>query len=177
MIGFLCDIWFHACIRLKKAFRHMTNYEKYCGKILALGTIMFMGMTTLALAQTTDNQPAPPTATTTGTANTTLTVYKAGDATYVTGGIGEAEQAALVAAKGDFNLHLLNATKDGAYVEDVTITLSRAGKQIINTKSGPIFYANLPSGKYVIEGSYAGNTQQKNITVAKGKPLKTSFAW
>ncbi|MBI1276045.1 hypothetical protein GC177_08750 [bacterium] len=107
-----------------------------------------------------------------------LTPVNVNGATYVTGGVGEAERNQLEATKGDYNLHIMSAGKDGAFVADGQIAISdKKGNEVINTKSGPLFYAQLPDGSYTVNASYEGQTKTQRITVGKGKPANLHLSW
>ena len=101
-----------------------------------------------------------------------------GNIIYMTGGIGEEERQAMQSVKNDYNLSLVSADKSGAYVGDTQVVISdREGKELLNTESGPLFYAELPPGRYVVEGTSQGQTRQQNVTIAEGKPAHVQFSW
>jgi hypothetical protein len=101
-----------------------------------------------------------------------------GAITYVTGGIGDEERDALKAQKKDYNLSIVSADKSGAYVGDTRVVISnRQGEKLLDTQAGPLFYANLPPGNYVVEGDSEGQIRKQNITVAEGKPASVHFTW
>jgi hypothetical protein len=105
-------------------------------------------------------------------------VETAGTIVYVTGGIGEEERAALKKIEKQFNLKLVFARKDGAFVSDVAVAIKTpSGKVVLADQAqGPIFMVKLPAGSYVVEATLEGNTIQRKVTVGKG--LKTdTFVW
>jgi hypothetical protein len=105
-------------------------------------------------------------------------VETAGDIVYVTGGVGQEERDALKKIEKQFNLKLVFARKDGAFVSDVAVAIKTpSGKEVlVDQAQGPIFMAKLPAGTYVVEATFEGNTMKRKVTVGKG--LKTElFAW
>ncbi|MES2983941.1 MAG: hypothetical protein V4735_01990 [Pseudomonadota bacterium] len=106
-------------------------------------------------------------------------VMESGAITYVSGGVGEGNQATMEEMKSSFNFHLLSASKSGAFMGDTYIVISDAKTQdvLLNVASGPLFYANLPKGRYVIDVSSSGQSQQKTITVGSKKSIDLRFTW
>ncbi|HUY68988.1 MAG TPA: hypothetical protein VMV79_06770 [Alphaproteobacteria bacterium] len=100
-----------------------------------------------------------------------------GDVTYVTGGIGEDERKALEAMKKDYNLHVINADRSGAFAADVVISIHGDGVDLAVSGTGPLFYAKLPPGAYTISATCDGQQQKKQIRVTRGKPLNLLFSW
>lgn len=97
---------------------------------------------------------------------------------YVTGGVGDEERETMQAMKPDYNLFIESATKSGAYVGDTKVVISeRGGPQIFETNAGPLFYAQLPPGRYTIEGMSQGQVIKKDITISKRKPANIHFQW
>jgi hypothetical protein len=108
----------------------------------------------------------------------TLQPQQMGNITYVTGGVGDEERAALDAVKNNYNLAIESAGKSGAFVGYTHVMISDTnGQQVLDANAGPLFYAQLPPGKYVVEGDSEGQTATKSITVAENKPAKILFTW
>ena len=104
------------------------------------------------------------------------------DVTYVTGGIGEDEKAAIEAAKADYNLHITNSSADGAYVGDVRVKVIRAHGSMVEEKlsvaAGPLLYVRLPAGKYTLEAKLGEQVKHQEVTVArKGQPVRIQLVW
>jgi len=107
-----------------------------------------------------------------------LQPQQVGNVTYVTGGIGDEERDALKAVKNDYNLSILSAARSGAYVgETRVVILDRNGQKLVDTYADPIFYAQLPPGRYVVEGESEGQSHKQNITIAGNKPAHVAFTW
>ncbi len=156
-IGFLYAPWCNAPSNNKEHV--MTTYEILRGRILLLGTVALMSMTSVAFAQDA------------------LTVQQQGDIQYITGGIGTDERDQLEATKSDYNLHITNTATDGAFANNTNLVISdRKGTALVTAVAGPIFYAALPAGTYTI--SAANGDQQQNKTVKLGKgTTKTNLFW
>lgn len=104
------------------------------------------------------------------------------DVTFVTGGVGEDEKEAIEAAKGDYNLHVINSSVDGAYVGDVRVVIHTAGKgnvhEKLNIVAGPLLYVRLPAGSYVLKATLGAQVKQQNFTVTKrGKSVYLPLGW
>ncbi len=109
-------------------------------------------------------------------------VYSSADVTYVTGGIGEDERKAIEAGKGDYNLHVMSARANGAFVGDVRVVISRkkdaVNEEILNLVAGPLLYVRLPTGSYTLEASLGAQKNRQNFSVAtKGKPADIHVRW
>ncbi len=108
----------------------------------------------------------------------TLQAKLAGSITYITGGIGDEERHTLEAAKKDYNLYVLNSDKDGAYIGDARVLIRDAKDHtLLDTTAGPLFYANLPTGTYIVEASLGGKTQKKTVTLGLKKTANPIFIW
>lgn len=101
-----------------------------------------------------------------------------GEITYITGGIGEEERSAVEAFRPEYNLHLMSATRDGHFEGDTHITLLDAsGKELLNVPAGPLFYAKLAPGRYIVKGASGEKTKEQAITIRAGKPVRVHFSW
>ncbi len=106
-----------------------------------------------------------------------ITVQQQGNISYVTGGIGEEESAAMQQARPDYNLHVMNSYRDGSFSGDTKITIfDRAGNQVLAADAGPLLYANLPAGKYQIVAN-ADNVEQKKSFTAGASRNDLHFVW
>lgn len=107
-----------------------------------------------------------------------LEVQQQGGISYVTGGIGKDESDALRATQSNYNLRIMNADKSGHFSGDTRIVISDLQHNpLLDTTSGPLFYANLPKGKYIVEGYNQEQTKKQVVTIANGKPAHIRFAW
>ena len=102
-----------------------------------------------------------------------------GQATFISGGVGEDSAARMTARGQEFNLKLLFAAKDGHYLADVAVTISdvRGGKVLEAVSAGPFLFARLAPGKYQVTASYAGVAQTRNTTIAVSGRRELIFRW
>ena len=108
----------------------------------------------------------------------TIPIQQEGRATYVTGGIGDEERDMLDSVRHEYNLHIMNSSKKGEFTSDTNLAIyDNKGNQIINTAAGPLFYANLPAGKYTISAENEGSTQRKNINISSNHATNTNLVW
>jgi hypothetical protein len=87
----------------------------------------------------------------------------------VTGGVGDEERAAIERMQKDFSLKLVFTGQRGIFLSDVDVKiLDRAGNVVIsNVTDGPMLLASLPPGRYVMQASVDGFTQQQNFSVGR----------
>jgi hypothetical protein len=106
-------------------------------------------------------------------------VRKAGDITYLSGGVGKPEREQLHALEKDFNLKLVLVVADGRYLASVKVVLSDAkGRQLVeHVTDGPFFLARLPAGEYTIAATHAGKTQTRKVAVAAGRLRTEHLRW
>jgi hypothetical protein len=98
-----------------------------------------------------------------------LEVKKQGEISYVSGGAGDEEQKALEQASRDFNLKVTFASPTGQYGGGNRLEIrDQAGNTVLDTSArGPLFYADLPPGKYTIAAmNGAGAPQKKTVQLA-----------
>lgn len=107
-----------------------------------------------------------------------FTTRQQGDISYVSGGIGKDEREALQATQNSYNLRILNADKSGHLSGNSRLFIRDAKNNLLlDAISGPIFYANLPKGTYVVEGQSQEQIKTQRITIANGKPTRVRFMW
>ena len=90
-----------------------------------------------------------------------------GEVAFMSGGIGDEEEARLMARQNEFNLKVLFTINEGNYLAnvDVGITDSKGGKVVQTVAGGPYFMANLPAGQYTISASHEGKTMTRKVQV------------
>ncbi len=104
--------------------------------------------------------------------------HQQGTISYMSGGIGQDESDAMEAAQGGYNLRVLNTDKAGHYSGDIRIVISDSkNKPLLDTVAGPLFYANLANGRYVVEGFSGNQHQKKLVTITGHKPIRVRFTW
>jgi len=113
-------------------------------------------------------------------ASAQLQPQQQGGIRYLHGGIGEDERFELAAQRADYSLRLTFAVKRaGHFVADVEVRIAAADKrEILRAASdGPWFYAQLPTGKYVVTASYGGNAQSRTVQVRDKGAVGLHFYW
>ncbi len=99
---------------------------------------------------------------------------------YVSGGVGVDEREAFAAMGKDYSLKLIFAIKGGEYLSDVKVEISDSiGKKVLEAVAdGPWFFTNLPPGKYKVNVTMMGKTQQNVVNIGKDKKQTTlRFYW
>lgn len=103
-----------------------------------------------------------------------------GEVTFVSGGVGGDEQSAMKAMRPDYNLHLLFSVKGtGEYISDVTvrITDSRGNNLLESVSDGPMLFARLKPGRYVVTVDRDGQVIHKTAKVGSTQRTSLSFTW
>jgi len=108
-----------------------------------------------------------------------LEVRSEGAISFVSGGVGRAEQEALKQLRPDFNLQLIFAHKGGAFLARLPVSIADAdGRQLLETVSrGPYFFARLPAGVYRITAEHEGEAQSRSINVPATGVAAAAFYW
>jgi len=106
-------------------------------------------------------------------------VKKAGEITYLSGGVGKPEREQLRALEKDFNLKLVFSQVDGKFVASVKVVVSDAkGRKLLeHVADGPFFMARMPAGPYSVAATYAGKTQTRKIDVAANRMHTEHLRW
>ncbi|MBK8964347.1 MAG: hypothetical protein IPM75_15195 [Candidatus Competibacteraceae bacterium] len=101
--------------------------------------------------------------------------------TFVTGGIGKSEAAAMKAAAKRHDLMLVFADREGHYLADVNVKIKdMKGNTVLDTVSDPILLADLPSGRYTIQADADGKSFVKTFSVTSktgGRPTEFVYRW
>lgn len=96
----------------------------------------------------------------------------AGEATYVSGGIGKTEADAMRQARSDYPLTLMMSQSSGGnFVTDVDLRITSAkGQDVLHsTRAGPIVLVRVPDGRYQIAARFDGKTLTREVDVAGGR--------
>ena len=91
---------------------------------------------------------------------------KQGDVTFVSGGVGEEERAAMQAVQGQYNLHLTFAVKgSGEYASAVKVKIEDAkGRVFLDTVTdGPKLFAQLKPGQYRVTADRDGHVLTEEV--------------
>ncbi|MBN3753076.1 carboxypeptidase regulatory-like domain-containing protein [Paraburkholderia sp. Tr-20389] len=109
-------------------------------------------------------------------------LHRQGAVTYLSGGIGSDQSAALKDVMHQYPLVLEFAGKSNQgneYLADVPVHITDMnGTTILNaTAQGPFMLASLPAGRYRISASYDGKTQQRVVDITPSGHTQTLFLW
>ena len=100
--------------------------------------------------------------------------------TYVNGGIGKDEEAAMSRIAKEFPLRMtFSDRKDGEFLADVPVVIADArGNPVFElSKAGPMLYVMLPNGKYKVSARFKGLTESQEITLDGKGGKDLSFHW
>src|SRR5262245_57436583 len=99
---------------------------------------------------------------------------------FMTGGIGTEERNEMMQFANQYNLALSFAARSGQYLSDVNVVIiDSRGREIVNTISaGPLFYAELPRGRYNIKVAYGSWSEEiRELEVGSGHLVSKVFHW
>ncbi|MDG0025396.1 carboxypeptidase regulatory-like domain-containing protein [Trinickia sp. Y13] len=99
--------------------------------------------------------------------------------TYLTGGIGEDDVKQLRAAAAKYDLRVTFASKTGAYLSDIDVSISTESKrEVLSIRTeGPLLFVNVPPGRYLLAANYAGKAQTKHVTVPPKGAVEIVLRW
>ncbi len=105
-------------------------------------------------------------------------VHILGDISYITGGIGVEETKAMESERSDYNLQIMNSDSTGHFDGTRNILISdENGNELLDVNGGPLFYASLPKGRYLVQGSSKDQVKKQKINVSGNKPAIIHFVW
>jgi hypothetical protein len=98
---------------------------------------------------------------------------------FVSGGFGVEERAALRRMASKDNLELSFALQNDEYLGGAKVLIKdERGNKILETESdGPLFYAKLPEGKYLVMATARGKTLTQVAEVPNEGQARLYFAW
>lgn len=100
--------------------------------------------------------------------------------TYLAGGIGRDESAAMKAEAKDYPLSMVfSGGKHNAYLADIKVTIKDgADKTVLDTVAdGPIMLVKLPAGKYAVAAMKDGKTLHRAVQVKAEGDRQVHFHW
>ena len=100
--------------------------------------------------------------------------------TYLNGGIGKDEEAAMRRVAKEFPLRMtFSERKDGEFLADVPVVICDArGNPVFElSKAGPMLYVMLPKGKYKVSARFKGLTESQEITLDGKDGKELNFHW
>jgi len=100
-----------------------------------------------------------------------------GGISYITGGVGDEELAAIKEQEANFNTRLLIRAKNGEYMGGVDVRFFDSNNvEILHVEnSGPYLYANLPLGVYNVELKSVKNELRKAKIKVLAKPRDKAY--
>lgn len=105
----------------------------------------------------------------------------AGGFDYVTGGIGQSEQAAMTRRYGDYALKLVTARRGerAAYVSGVDVTIRDGDDRVVleTTTKGPWLMVDLPPGRYTLAADHKGRTQTRKLDLSGHADKQIVLRW
>ena len=106
-------------------------------------------------------------------------VFQQGDITYTSGGFGLEERDALRDTARNYNLIVSNAVKGGNFTEGETIVITNKGNQKTLTinNAGPLFYAKLPLGTYIVKAVNGNEKAERTVSITGQKQERIHFIW
>jgi hypothetical protein len=106
-------------------------------------------------------------------------IQQQGNISFISGGVGLEESTALQAVEKDYNLRMTSADSVGHYYGETHVTVSdMQHNTLLDTTGGPLIYAQLPKGKYLVAGTTDdGQRKQQKITITGKKPVRVHFSW
>lgn len=102
-----------------------------------------------------------------------------GTVTYLSGGIGSDETAAIKAASPNYSLTLQFSASTGAFLAAVVVKITDAGGNVVldTTSEGPYLLVNLEPGRYTVDAMLDGISRGTEVTIKPGAPQKRSLIW
>ncbi len=106
-----------------------------------------------------------------------------GNVSFMSGGVGDDEAAAMKSAAAGYPLELhfvQKATPRDEFLADVKVRITdrRSRNVVLDTVAkGPFLLAKLPSGTYIIEADHVGVVKRQTIEVRAGRHSRSVFVW
>ncbi|MDN5939903.1 MAG: carboxypeptidase-like regulatory domain-containing protein [Salinisphaera sp.] len=100
---------------------------------------------------------------------------------YVTGGVGDAEQAVMSSRFDTYSYKLVNVVSgpEAAFVSNVhVVIINDKGKKLLETTTdGPWLIANLSPGKYSIKATFDETTKTRDMVLHDGAHERMVIDW
>jgi hypothetical protein len=105
-----------------------------------------------------------------------------GKVTYLSGGIGLDQQAAIKRAASEYPLELEfleSGEPHAVFAAGVQVTITdRMGKVVLDARSdGPFLLARLPDGQYTIRADNTGKVETRQVSIEQGRHKTVVFDW
>lgn len=108
-----------------------------------------------------------------------LVAHEEDGVSYVSGGVGHAQQEVLERVGSQYNLKVTLATKDGKYIGGAAMRIAdQKGRTVIDTKAdGPLFFAKLLPGKYEVHATAAGKSLSQEVSLGGHGQTQIVMTW
>lgn len=105
-----------------------------------------------------------------------------GNVSYMSGGVGEDEAAALKRAAAGYPLELQfvqKAMPRDEFLADVNVKIRDRSRTVVLdvVSQGPFLLARLPAGTYQIEADHDGVIKRQTVEIRAGKHERAVFVW
>jgi hypothetical protein len=102
-----------------------------------------------------------------------------GKVTYLSRGVGEAEEHAIEAAASHYNLRISNADKKGDFTTGTRLVIAaKGGGDLLRVaRTGPLFYAKLPPGDYTIRATNDGSHRTRKVKIGAAGATDLHLIW
>ena len=105
-----------------------------------------------------------------------------GNISYMSGGVGEDEAAALKRAAAGYPLELQfvqRAIPRDEFLADVSVKIRDRSRTVVLdvVSQGPFLLARLPAGTYQIEADHDGVLKRQTVEIRTGKHERAVFVW
>ncbi len=100
--------------------------------------------------------------------------------TYLNGGVGKDEEAAMRRVAKEFPLRMaFSERKDGEFLAGVPVVIAdvRGNPVFELPNAGPMLYVMLPNGKYKVSARFRGLTESQQVTLTGNGGKDLYFHW
>jgi hypothetical protein len=106
-----------------------------------------------------------------------METQRSGTIEYLSGGVGEIEREQFRAVGDRYNLKVTTTTDGGGYVSGVDLAIDDAnGSRLLETRTnGPLFYAQVPEGRYTVRVRANGQSLERSVRVGTGAAPQLVF--
>jgi hypothetical protein len=89
---------------------------------------------------------------------------------YISGGAGEEERAAMAAQAQALPFKVVLSGPGGEYIaaETFTVTSAQGGEVLRVRDAGPIVMIGLPAGTYTLDASWKGKSERRSVKIGSG---------
>lgn len=108
--------------------------------------------------------------------DSTEVMHGGAGASYISGGAGASERAAMERKRRQFPLKLVLSAKGGEYIVADTVTLRSTRGMLTAQQVGPLMMIKAPPGRYMVEVNYNGKTRRQSIQVGS-QPREVNFSF